>query len=340
MAESYVTIRPTFSNTRSCLMRSSRFLTAVALLVATSMAFAQQWPDKPVRLVVPYPPGGNVDSAARIVSGKLQEALGQPFVVENKAGAGGMIGGEAVAKSPPDGYTLFVAANGPLLFSPVIYSRAAYNWQKDFTTIGSISFTPMVLQLHPSLPYTSLKDLIESAKKDPGKLTMASPGAGTTNHLASELLQMTTGAKWTTVHYKGNAPATTDLLGGQVQFNFDQISVALPFIKDKRTRALAVTSLARVPSLPDVPTFDESGFKGFEATTFTGLFAPAGTPKEIVAKLSAALAKVLQDKDVVDKFAQLGSEARAMRAEAFFEYLNAEDAKWTPVIRQANIKAD
>ena len=169
---------------------------------------------------------------------------------------------------------------------------------------------------------------------------MASPGAGTTNHLASELLQMTTGARWTTVHYKGNAPATTDLLGGQVQFNFDQISVALPFIKDKRTKALAVTSLTRVPTLPDVPTFDESGFKGFEATTFTGLFAPAGTPKDVVAKLSAALARVLQDRDVIDRFAQLGSEARAMRPDAFFEYLKAEDAKWTPVIRQANVKAD
>jgi tripartite-type tricarboxylate transporter receptor subunit TctC len=293
-----------------------------------------------VRLVVPYPPGGNVDSAARIISGKLQEALGQPFVVENKAGAGGMIGGEFVAKSAPDGYTLFVAANGPLLFSPVIFNRAAYNWQKDFVTIGSVSFTPMVLQVHPSTPFTTLAAFFDAAKKEPGKLTMASPGAGTTNHLASELLQMTTGAKWTTVHYKGNAPATTDLIGGQVQFNFDQVSVALPFIKDRKTRALAVTSLTRVPSLPDVPTFSESGFKGFEATTFTGLFAPTGTPKEVVTKLSAALGKVLQDKDVVDRFAQQGAEARAMQPDAFFEYLKAEDAKWTPVIRQANIKAD
>jgi tripartite-type tricarboxylate transporter receptor subunit TctC len=198
----------------------------------------------------------------------------------------------------------------------------------------------MVLQVHPLTPFTSLAAFFDAAKKEPGKLTMASPGAGTTNHLASELLQMTTGAKWTTVHYKGNAPATTDLIGGQVQFNFDQISVALPFIKDRKTRALAVTSLTRVPSLPDVPTFSESGFKGFEATTFTGLFAPTGTPKEVVTKLSAALAKVLQDKDVVDRFAQQGAEARAMQPDAFFEYLKAEDAKWTPVIRQANIKAD
>jgi tripartite-type tricarboxylate transporter receptor subunit TctC len=305
-----------------------------------SAAHAQSWPEKPVHLVVPYPPGGNVDSAARVISTKLQEALGQPFIIENKAGAGGMIGGEYVAKAAPDGYTLFVAANGPLLFSPVIFNRAAYNWQKDFTTIGSISFTPMVLQVHPSVPFTSLQELIVAARREPGKLTMASPGAGTTNHLASELLQKATGAKWTTVHYKGNAPATTDLLGGQVQFNFDQVSVALPFIKDKRTRALAVTSLARVPSLPDVPTFDESGFKGFEATTFTGLFAPAGTPNAVVAKLSAALGKVLQDKDVVERFRDLGAEARAMRPDAFVEYLKAEDAKWTPIIRQANIKAD
>jgi tripartite-type tricarboxylate transporter receptor subunit TctC len=321
-------------------MNIARSLLCATLLAVSALAGAQQWPDHPVHLVVPYPPGGNVDSAARAISGKLQEALGQPVIIENKAGAGGMIGGEYVAKAAPDGYTLFVAANGPLLFSPVIFGRAAYNWQKDFVTIGSISFTPMVLQVHPSTPARTLKEFFDAAKKDPGKMTMASPGAGTTNHLASELLQMTTGVRWTTVHYKGNAPATTDLLGGQVQFNFDQISVALPFIKDKRVWPLAVTSLTRVPSLPDVPTFDESGFRGFEATTFTGLFAPAGTPKEIVARLAAALARAVQDKDVVDKFAQQGAEGRAMKPEAFFEYLKAEDAKWTPVIRQANIKAD
>jgi len=320
-------------------MRVARVL-ALVLFASVAVARAETWPEKPVRLVVPYPPGGNVDSAARVISTKLQDALGQPFIVENRAGAGGMIGGEYVAKAAPDGYTLFVAANGPLLFSPVIFKRAAYNWQRDFTTIGSISFTPMVLQVHPSTPFMSLKELIDAAKREPGKLTMASPGAGTTNHLASELLQTTTGARWTTVHYKGNAPATTDLIGGQVQFNFDQVSVALPFIKDKRTRALAVTSLTRMPSLPDVPTFDESGFKGFEATTFTGLFAPAGTPKEIVSKLATALGRVLQDKDVVERFKDLGAEARAMRPEAFVEYLKAEDAKWTPIIKEANIKAD
>ena len=321
------------------MLRWATFSQLAMLLLAT-VASAQSWPDKPVHLVVPYPPGGNVDSAARAIAPKLQEALGQPIIVDNKAGAGGMIGGEFVAKSAADGYTLFVAANGPLLFSPMIFNRAAYNWQKDFVTIGSISFTPMVLQVHPSTPARSLNEFFELTKKEPGKVTMASPGAGTTNHLASELLQMQTGTKWTTVHYKGNAPATTDLLGGQVQFNFDQISVALPFIKEKRVVPLAVTSLTRVPSLPDVPTFDEAGFKGFEAVTFTGLFAPAGTPRDVVAKLSAALTRAVQDKDVIDKFVQQGAEARAMRPDAFFDYLKVEDAKWTPVIKQANIKAD
>ena len=317
-----------------------RRIIATALVAAAPFASAQTWPDKPIRLVVPYPPGGNVDIAARTIAPKLQEALGQPIVIENKAGAGGMIGGELVARSPPDGYTLFVAANGPLLFSPLIYARAPYNWQKDFVAIGSINFTPMVLQVHPSVPAKSVKEFFDLARKDPGKITMASPGAGTTNHLASELLQMQTGTRWTTVHYKGNAPATTDLLGGQVQFNFDQISVALPFIKEKRVNALAVTSLKRVPSMPDVPTFEEAGFKGFEAVTFTGLFAPAGTPRPVVDKLAAALSRAVQDKEVIDKFAQAGAEARSMPPDAFFDYLKREDAKWSPVIRQANVKAD
>src|SRR5688572_14914651 len=314
---------------------------AVALLAALpAPAPAQSWPERTVRLVVPYPPGGNVDGAARIVANKLQEKLGQPVVIENKAGAGGLIGGEMVAKSAPDGYTLFVGANGPILFAPEISGKRSYAWSKDFAPITTISLTPLVLQVHPSVPAKTLGELLELAKREPGKLTMASPGAGTTNHLLSELLQPIAGVAWTTVHYRGNAPATNDLIAGHVQFNFDQISVALPFIKDGRTRALAVTGIKRAKWLPDVPTFAELGYKDVVGQTFTALMAPAGTPAPVIARLSAAMTEILRDPEVMEKFNLLGAEAVAMSPEELRKYLATEDATWMPIVRKANIKAE
>ena len=317
-----------------------KFLIAALLAALAAPAFAQTWPERTVRLVVPYPPGGNVDGAARIVANRLQEKLGQPVVIENKAGAGGLIGGEMVAKSPPDGYTLFVGANGPILFAPEISGKRSYEWSKDFVPITTISLTPLVLQVHPSVPVKTLKELFELAKREPGKLNMASPGPGTTNHLLSELLQPTAGVSWTTVHYKGNAPATNDLIAGHVQFNFDQISVALPFIKDGRTRALAVTGTKRAHWIPDVPTFAELGYKEITGQTFTALMAPAGTPAPVVAKLNAAMTEILRDPDVVQKFDLIGAEAVAMSPEDVRKYLAAEDATWMPVVRRANIKVE
>ena len=303
-------------------------------------ATAQSWPERTVRLVVPYPPGGNVDGAARIVANKLQEKLGQPVVIENKAGAGGLIGGEMVAKSTPDGYTLFVGANGPILFAPEISGKRSYEWSKDFVPITTISLTPLVLQVHPSVPAKTLGEFFELAKREPGKLMMASPGAGTTNHLLSELLQPIAGAAWTTVHYRGNAPATNDLIAGHVQFNFDQISVALPFIKDGRTRALAVTGTKRAKWIPDVPTFAELGYKDVVGQTFTALMAPAGTPAPVIARLSTAMTEILRDAEVMEKFNLLGAEAVAMSPEDLRKYLEAEDATWMPIVRKANIKAE
>lgn len=316
------------------------FLAASAALTVLPALAQNAWPDKPVKLVLPYPPGGNVDGAARIISEQLQAVFKQPFVVENRPGAGGMIAGEAVAKAQPDGYTFFMGANGPILFSPTIFKRNAYDWKKDFAPVSSVSFTPLVLQVHPSTPYKTVAELIAAGKKPGNALTMASPGAGTTNHLLSEYLQRESGAQWTTVHYKGNAPATTDLLGGQVQFNFDQVSVAGPFIQQGRTRALAVTSPKRLPQLPDVPTLQEVGFKDFSTETFTGILAPRATPKEIVVRLSDALQKILADKAVQAKFQALGSEARGTTPEQFTESLAKEDARWMPVIKQANITAE
>ena len=313
---------------------------SAALFALCAPVAAQSWPERTVRLVVPYPPGGNVDGAARIVANKLQEKLGQPVVIENKAGAGGLIDGEMVAKSAPDGYTLFVGANGPILFAPEISGKRSYEWSKDFAPITTISLTPLVLQVHPSVPAKTLGELFELAKREPGKLMMASPGAGTTNHLLSELLQPIAGTTWTTVHYRGNAPATNDLIAGHVQFNFDQVSVALPFIRDGRTRPLAVTGTKRAKWIPDVPTFAELGYKDVVGQTFTALLAPAGTPAPVIARLSAAMTEILREPDVVEKFNLLGAEAVAMMPEDLRKYLATEDATWMPIVRKANIKAE
>ncbi|MCX7319762.1 MAG: tripartite tricarboxylate transporter substrate binding protein [Hyphomicrobiales bacterium] len=316
--------------------------TAVAVVAAlvNGAAMSQEWPTHTVKLLVPYPAGGNVDSAARIVADRLQDKLGQPFVIENKSGAGGMIAGEALAKSPNDGYTLMVGANGPVLFAPEINKRDAYRWKRDFVPISSISMTPLLLEIHPSVKAATFADLLALAKADPGKLTMASPGAGTTNHLLSELMQSKLNVNWVTAHYRGNAPATNDLLGGQVQFAFDQVSVSLQYIKSGMLRALAVTSPHRLKSMPDVPTFTELGYPDFDGQTFTGLFAPAGTPAAIVDKLHGALVAILKEPSVVDKFEKLGAEAMPMTPAEFTAYLDREDAKWLPIVRKVAIKAE
>ncbi len=321
-------------------MKKTMTLALASLALAASFgAQAAQWPDKPVKIVVPYPPGGNVDTAARVIAPGLEQAFGQSFIVENRPGAGGMIAAEYVARSEPDGYTLFMAANGPLLYSPLIFGRHSYTWKKDFVPISTVSLTPMVLEVNPSLSVKTVGELIALAKKEPGKLNMASPGAGTSNHLLSELLQAKSGATWTTVHYKGNAPATTDLLAGQVQFAFDQVSVALPFIKEHKLRPLAVSSEHRLPQLPDVPTLEESGLKGVHAETFTGLLAPAGTPQDIANRVSAALQKILREKKVVQKFDAIGAQAQASTPEQFVQRLQHEDSVWIPVIKNAHISA-
>ncbi len=316
------------------------FLAVAAFALFSVPAVAQTWPERTVKLVVPYPPGGNVDGAARIIADKLQSAVGKPFIVENKAGAGGLLGSDYVAKAEPDGYTLLVGANGPVLFAPETTGRHSYEWRRAFIPISSISLTPIVLQVNPAVPAKTFQEFIELVRQRPGAMKMSSPGPGTSNHLLSELMQPKLGLQWITVQYRGNAPATTDLIGGHVQFNFDQISVSLPFIRDGKTRPLAVASAKRVPWLPDVPTFAELGYPEFEAETFTGLLAPVGTSPEIVTRLHAALAKILEESDVKDKFSALGADSRPMSPQAFKAYLEKEDAKWIPLIRKLNIGTD
>lgn len=318
-------------------MKIALWFTILFSLLAGSSAFADSWPSRPVHLIVPYPPGGNVDLTARIVADRMQEHYGQPFVVENRPGAGGMIAGAYVAKAKNDGYTLLVAPNGPVLFSPLIFGRDTYNWREDFNPIGSITFTSLVLQVNSKLGVNSAKELFELAKNKPGELNMASPGVGTQNHMVSEMLQRSTGAQWSTIQYSGNAPATTDLLGGHVDFNFDQLTVAKQYVNSDQLQRLAVTSAKRQPALPDVPTLVELGYEDAIAETFTGLFAPDGTPEEVLDSLSSTLIDMLGTEETIARFDTMGTEARAMSRSDFTEYLTSNYDKWSKVIEEADI---
>lgn len=304
-----------------------------ALLPGTVMA--ADFPNAPVTLVVPYPPGGNVDSAARIIAPGLEERLGQPIVVENRAGAGGMIAAEYVKNADADGYTLFMAANGPLLFAPMTMNRPdAYDWKTDFAPIGSVSITPMALTVRTDQEVSTLEELVEKSKSS--RMLLASPGAGTTNHLAAEKMKAVVGADWRIVHYKGNAPSIASLIGGETAFSFDQMSVILPHIKDGAVVPLAVTSAERVAALPDVPTLRETGVVDFTAVTFTGLLAPEGTPDEAIAAISEALNATLATDDVKKRFEDLGAIASPKSPAEFTELLTEIDETWRPEVEAVN----
>ena len=312
-----------------------KILTVAVASVMPMAAQAADFPTQPIMIIVPYPPGGNVDSAARIIAPKMEAALGQPVVIQNRAGAGGMIAAQYVAAADADGYKLFMAANGPLLFAPMTMKRPdAYDWKKDFAPIGAVSLTPMALSVRADLHIDSLQELLDQA--DSKGLLMASPGAGTTNHLAAELMMEKSGKQWRIVQYRGNAPAVTSVLGGKTAFSFDQISVILPHIKEGTIVPLVVTSNERVPALPDVPTFMEASKFGFQAVTFTGLLAPAGTPDNAINAISKALIAALSDKGVQKQFADLGSLTKAMAPAEFTSFLNEIDDTWRPVVRKVD----
>lgn len=316
-------------------------LSLLTVLSATAPAMAE-FPDRPIRIMAPYAPGGNIDVTARIIADKLKDVLGVTVLVENKAGASGMIGADIIARSPPDGYNLLVSANS-MVDIPVIYGNAPYDWKTAFQPISHIQAVPAVLVVHPSSPIKTLADFIKVGRETPGKLAVADSGVGTTNHIVLELMGDATQAKYTVIHYKGSGQASIDVLAGQVPAQIDQVNSSLGHIKAGKLRAVAVTSDKRVSELPDVPTVKESGIpelKDFTYATFTGLFGPANMPPDVVKKLNEAMVKVLTDPVTVKKFADLTAVAKPSTPEELRAMLDVEDRTAVPLIKKLDIKPE
>ena len=306
----------------------------------TTFAAAQDFPNKPVRIVVPWPPAGNVDITARTVAPALGEALGQQVIVENRAGAGGRIGTEAVAKSAADGYTLLLGSSGTLTAGPAVWKTLNFDPLKDFVAVGPIQSVPIVLTVAPKTPAVTYADYVALAKAKGGQLSIASAGNGSSNHLAIELLMRQANLKLLHVPYKGSGPALTDLIGSQVESMMDQLTASIGHIREGRIRALAISSLKRSPLLPDVPTLDELGVKGYEATTFTGIFAPAGLPQPILQRLAAALHAAMARDDVRERYRTMGVDVMDMSQAEFAAFVRSDFQKWQKVAREGNISVE
>lgn len=317
-----------------------RILLVTLALAHATAAFGQTYPVKPVRLIVPFAAGGNVDITARQIAPGVSELLGQNIIVDNRVGAGGVIGAEAVAKSAPDGYTLMMGSNSTVSVAPSLYPKLGYHPVRDFAPVSLVATTPFVLVVHPSVPAKSVRELIALAKAKSGRLSMASGGTGSSNQLVGELFQSLTGARFTHIPYKGAGPAGVDLMAGQVDLLFDQLSSSVGPIKSGRIRALAVTSAARTAVFPDIQTTQEAGVADFEVTNITGVLAPAGTPADIIGKLNAAIHKVLASAAAKERFAGLALEAAASTPEQFSTYIKDDFARWSRVVKEANIKVD
>src|SRR5262245_62072945 len=315
------------------------------ILLALLMGFAlhgqaqESWPSRPVRMILPFPPGGGTDILGRLIAERLSASLGQPVVTENRGGAGGNVGAEAAAHSAPDGYTIVLVAPS-LAISPSLYSRLNYDPVKDFAPISLVATVPNVMLTHPAVEAQTLKEFIALARSRPGAMNYGSGGAGTSNHLAGELFNIVTGVKLVHVPYKGVNLAMQGVLAGEVHLVFIGIPAALPHIKAGRLRALALVAPQRSPALPEVPTAAEAGLKDFEVTTWYGVMAPAGTPRPIVARLNGELTKIMQTPDTKERLAALATDPLTSTPEEFGAYLKKEIAKWGEVVRKANLKAD
>lgn len=315
-------------------------ITLAAGLALAAVVHAQAFPSKPVRIVVGFPAGGPLDQHARLLSDKLQTVLGQPVVMDYKAGAGGTVGAQEVMRAPPDGHTIMLANTGVMVINPALYSRLPYATLKDFVPVARTAMQPLALLVNPSVPAKNLQEFMAYAKSRPGQVNFGSAGNGGISHLVPEMFKTATGLFMVHIPYRGSAPAFTDLMGGQVQFMAESIPQAASYHKQGKVRALAVTSKERNPALPEVPTVIESGIKGFEVVGFYGFLAPAGTPKDVVNKLSDAFGQVLQMPDVRNRMVSQGADPAFLGADDFAKFLAAEMPRWADAVKKSGAKMD
>lgn len=322
-------------------MRSALRALAFAILIASTLpslaARAQGWPTRPVTLIVPFPAGGNADVLARALAAELSEKLGQTFIVDNRTGAGGNIGGAAVAKAPADGYTMMFGTPGPIATNKLMYKSLPYDPEKDLVPVVLVARSPLIVVAHPGFPAKDLKELIAYAKANPGKVNAGNPGNGTLGHITSELLQQHSGIKMTHVPYRGTPPLTTDVLGGQIDVGFDFLSTYIPLVKDGKLRALAVTSRERVAELPEVMTVEQAGFAPFEASAWYAIVAPRGTPAEPIDKVNRIANDYLKSPQGKAQLATFVMQAAGGSPDDLAAYIKSELAKWGPIIKAANI---
>lgn len=319
------------------------FAASVCAVLGTASAATTQiagYPDRPIRLIAPYPPGGGVDIASRAVAQKLTEAWQQQVIVDNRGGAGGNIGVDLAAKSAPDGYTLVMGAAGPIAINVTLYSKMPYDPVKDLTPIMLVAPTFYALAVHPGIPAKSVKELVALARAQPGKITFGSSGVGGPPHLAGELLKSLTGTQMVHVPYKGTGPAVTALLGGQISFMFADAIAVLPHVRAGKLRGIAISSAERVPFAPELPTVAESGAPGYEAIGWSGLLAPAGTPRTIIEKINSEVKKILKMPDVQKRLSSDGSLFGENTPEQFGRFIKAEIAKWGKVVKASGARAN
>ena len=321
-------------------MSARRFLLAALLLAATACAWAQSYPSKPIRLIVPFPPGGPADAIARPLAQKLNESLGQPVVVDNRAGATGTLGAGLVAKAPADGYTLLLGTSNELTMSPGLYDKLPYDPTTDFTPISNVILFPNILVLHPALPAKSTAQLIALARRSPGQLNFATSGIGSTNHLSAELFKSLAKVGVNCVPYKGAGPAVTDLIAGHVEAMFATMPSVVSFVKAGKLNALFVTDQRRWSALPEVPSAKEAGVPALTVITFNGVLAPAATPPAIVARLNAEIVAAANAHDLKERMAAQAADIATTTPEEFAAIIRRDFAQWSKLIRQAGIRAD